>query len=546
MNVAIYSRKSKITEKGDSIDNQIQLCQTYIKQNFTNIKEILIYSDEGFSGGDTNRPMFKKMMGDLKSNKFKILICYQLDRISRNVAHFANIYETLEQYNVEFISIKEQFDTSTPIGRAMLNIAIVFAQLERETIAERIKDNMHTLATSGRWLGGNCPTGFKSIPIQYYDSNGVQKQEFKLSPIQEQVDVVQLIFKKFLELKSLRQLESYLMNCNIKTKNNCNFSAATIRDILINPVYCKADKDIYDFFHNVDASIYGTIDHYNGSCGIMAYNRTRQSENKSKRNPMSKWIISIGKHQGLITGMEWIQVQKTLNNNSQKSFYTSSKANYGILSGIIKCGQCGGTMRIKKDKISKKTGKQLFYYVCSKKELSKRTLCNSRNIRGQTIDIEIMNHINTLAHNLCSGPIQFREDDLSIHNNFYLSQGPIKNIQRQIQLNNTYIQNLIGYIAKIPLSNKSVLEHFIIKMESLNKKNLALEKQLEKEAKSTQTLFPLYDFNKILFLNDDIFTQRYIIRCLIKNIIWHEDRIDINFFPTLCRGSISNSHIIPF
>ncbi|WDU84245.1 recombinase family protein [Caloramator sp. Dgby_cultured_2] len=154
MKFAIYSRKSKFTEKGDSVENQVIMCKEFIEKNFKDIESILVYEDEGFSGGNTNRPEFQRLLKDAKEKKFDVLICYRLDRISRNIAHFSLLINQLQELGISFISIREQFDTSTPMGRAMMYIASVFAQLERETIAERVRDNMLELAKSGRWLGG--------------------------------------------------------------------------------------------------------------------------------------------------------------------------------------------------------------------------------------------------------------------------------------------------------------------------------------------------------------------------------------------------------
>ncbi|WP_373845456.1 recombinase family protein, partial [Clostridium sp.] len=142
MKAAIYSRKSKFTSKGESIGNQIEMCKEYCTKNFDGKIEFIIYEDEGFSGGNIDRPQFQKMILDAKGGKFDSLVCYRLDRISRNVADFSATLELLEQHNISFVSIKEQFDTSTPMGKAMVYIASVFAQLERETIAERVRDNM--------------------------------------------------------------------------------------------------------------------------------------------------------------------------------------------------------------------------------------------------------------------------------------------------------------------------------------------------------------------------------------------------------------------
>ena len=164
----IYSRKSKYTGKGESIENQVEMCKEYLYKHIGSIdeKDIVVYEDEGFSAKNLERPMFKKMMSDSKNQKVDYIVCYRLDRISRNVSDFSSLITDLNDRNISFVSIKEQFDTSSPMGRAMMYIASVFAQLERETIAERIRDNMLMLAKTGRWLGGTAPTGYKSEKIQ--------------------------------------------------------------------------------------------------------------------------------------------------------------------------------------------------------------------------------------------------------------------------------------------------------------------------------------------------------------------------------------------
>ena len=116
LKVAVYSRKSKFTGKGDSIENQIEMCKDYITNTIGKDVEFTIYEDEGFSGGNLDRPNFKKLMSAIKNKKFNILVCYRLDRISRKVADFSSTLEILQSNNCSFISIKEQFDTSSPMG----------------------------------------------------------------------------------------------------------------------------------------------------------------------------------------------------------------------------------------------------------------------------------------------------------------------------------------------------------------------------------------------------------------------------------------------
>lgn len=124
----IYSRKSKFTGKGESIENQIELCRQYIASHYgaEQAENALVYEDEGFSGGNLERPEFKKMMRDSHEMQFAAIVVYRLDRISRNIGDFAKLIEDLGERQIDFISIREQFDTSSPMGRAMMYIASVF------------------------------------------------------------------------------------------------------------------------------------------------------------------------------------------------------------------------------------------------------------------------------------------------------------------------------------------------------------------------------------------------------------------------------------
>ena len=127
--IAIYSRKSKFTGKGESIGNQIELCKDYVRNMFGEeyVERCVIFEDEGFSGGNLKRPAFQKMITEVRKHKFKAIVVYRLDRISRNISDFSGLIDELTNLDVSFISIREQFDTSTPMGRAMMYIISVFS-----------------------------------------------------------------------------------------------------------------------------------------------------------------------------------------------------------------------------------------------------------------------------------------------------------------------------------------------------------------------------------------------------------------------------------
>ena len=179
--IAIYSRKSRYTGKGESIGNQIDLCREYIRTHYGDAaaEHAVVFEDEGFSGGNLNRPDFKKMMTAAKERKFKAIVVYRLDRISRNISDFSSLIEELGRLGIDFVSIRESFDTSSPMGRAMMYIASVFSQLERETIAERIRDNMHELARPAL-AGRHDPHGLRSESVKSITVDGKTKKACKL------------------------------------------------------------------------------------------------------------------------------------------------------------------------------------------------------------------------------------------------------------------------------------------------------------------------------------------------------------------------------
>ena len=397
---AIYSRKSKFTGKGESIENQIELCKNHIRLHHPEItdNDIIVYEDEGFSGGNTNRPQFKKMMKDVKSKKIKSVVCYRLDRISRNVGDFAKLKDEFDYYDVEFVSIRDDFDTSTPSGRAMMMMVSVFAQLERETTAERIRDNMHELAKTGRWLGGITPTGYKSQKIvQSVTIDGKERTAYKLDIVESESEIIRVIFKKFLETNSLTKTDSYLLVNHIMTKNGREFSRYTIKGILQNPVYMCADEEAWTFFNEQNVEIYSDKSDFDGKHGVIAYNKTNQKPGRATRlNEMSEWIVSVGKHKPIISSHDWIMAQNNLWQNKSKSFH-KPKSNVALLSGLLRCANCGDFMRPKLTGRTTKNGDRLYVYMCQTKERSRRKLCGIKDLYGNDLDELVCNKIKEIA-----------------------------------------------------------------------------------------------------------------------------------------------------
>lgn len=330
----IYSRKSKFTGKGESIENQIELCRQYIAMHFGEdaSENVLVYEDEGFSGGNLERPQFKKMMKDSQKIAFAAIVVYRFDRISRNIGDFAKLIEDLGDRHIDFISIREQFDTSYPMGRAMMYIASVFSQLERETIAERIRDNMHELSKTGRWLGGTTPTGYASESLSSVTVDGKVKKACKLKPIPEEIQLVKTIFSVFMETGSLSKTDQYLLEHRCVTKRGKQFTRFAIRGILTNPVYMIADETAYQYLkeNNVD-------------------------------------------------------------------LFAERAATWRCLSGLLRCGECGDYMRPKLTNRKNADDELIYTYMCSTKERSHGTVCSMKNCNGNTLDAKIIEEIRKLS-----------------------------------------------------------------------------------------------------------------------------------------------------
>ena len=184
---AIYARQSVDKKDSISIESQIEFCKYELKGG--NCKE---YTDKGYSGKNTDRPKFQELVRDIKRGLIAKVVVYKLDRISRSILDFANMMELFQQYNVEFVSSTEKFDTSTPMGRAMLNICIVFAQLERETIQKRVTDAYYSRSQRGFKMGGKAPYGFHTEPIKM---DGINTKKLVVNP--EEAANIRLMFEMY-------------------------------------------------------------------------------------------------------------------------------------------------------------------------------------------------------------------------------------------------------------------------------------------------------------------------------------------------------------
>lgn len=527
MKAAIYSRKSKFTGKGESVENQIELCKSYAKNN--GYDDVYIYEDEGFSGGNVNRPEFKSMMKDAKYKKFDAIICYRLDRISRNVSDFSTLIDELKVLGIDFVSIREQFDTSSPMGTAMMFISSVFAQLERETIAERIKDNMYELAKTGRWLGGTPPFGFSSEPIYYLDNNSKQKKMMRLSPIDEEISLVKLFFEQYLSLGSLGKLQKYLIQSNIKTKKNSTWDIKALQLLLRNPVYVKSSELVISYLSIKGATVFGDP---NGN-GILSYNK---KDSKDKYKDISEWILSVSKHEGVIEDSLWLKVQRQLDTNKDLAPRLVNGSEYGIFNSLLHCAKCGGKMVQKQGHVSKKTGEILRYYVCINKINSSDSICDSKNIRLDILETYVMKELFNATANKRPLIKAIEEYKKSLESES-VDKNNIKAYEKQISQKELQVKNLID---KLSL-NPNIYDLLSSKIEELNKEIQELKfKKFELESINSNLKSVIKEIDtstsmilnfKDMWENADYPMKKLLISSVVDYISYNSDTKEVVIKP---------------
>lgn len=253
---AIYTRKS--TEEGleqdfNSLDAQREAGEAYIKSQMHEGWEVIKtqYNDGGFSGGNIERPALRQLMYDIEAGKIDIVVVYKVDRLSRSLGDFAKLVDIFDRHKVSFVSVTQQFNTTTSMGRLTLNILLSFAQFEREVTGERIRDKFAASKEKGMWMGGNPQLG--------YD---VKNRHLVIN--EQEAELVRYIYEQYLSLKSVNLLEKKLRKEEHRNKSwesrkgnikgGSYLTDKNLYTILSNPLYLgktyfKKKKKIYEGQH---------------------------------------------------------------------------------------------------------------------------------------------------------------------------------------------------------------------------------------------------------------------------------------------------------
>src|SRR3954447_18726686 len=207
---AVYTRKSSeegLEQDFNSLHAQREACDAYIASQRQEgwVALPAMYDDGGFSGGTTDRPALQRLLADIAAGKIDIVVVYKVDRLTRSLTDFARIVDLFDKHRVSFVSVTQAFNTTTSMGRLTLNVLLSFAQFEREVTGERIRDKIAASKKKGMWMGGQPPLGY-------------DVQDRKLVPNEAEAAIVRHIFRRYVELRSVRDLKAELDSAGIVSK----------------------------------------------------------------------------------------------------------------------------------------------------------------------------------------------------------------------------------------------------------------------------------------------------------------------------------------
>ncbi|WP_283700741.1 recombinase family protein [Clostridium perfringens] len=486
--IAIYIRKSV---KGDENSISLEAQTEIIKHYFKGDNNFIIYKDDGFSGGNTNRPAFQKLMADAVENKFDTIACYKLDRIARNTLDFLTTFNLLKEYNIDLICVEDKYDPSTPAGRLMMTLLASLAEMERENIKQRVSDSMLNLAKQGRWTGGTPPFGYKVITL-----DGGKYLEI------EDKNNIKYIFNEFINGKSI-----------IKLGNEFNCNKKKISRILHNITYLQSSKDASIYLRQILG--YEVIGESNGY-GYLPYGNYKVVNGKKIKNTDGLKIACISRHEAIIDLNTFIKVQEKLKTfEGKKAPRISTKS---FLAQMVQC-TCGSNMLIVLGH-KKKDGSRKLYFSCPNK--CGNNFANVKEIEDDTLtvlkNVDFFNKIRQNNTNL-------NKDNSKIKSTI------LKELEEKKKL-------LDGLVNKLALVDSSLANVLIEKMESLNIDIKDLQNKIDLlEKEEIASSYNKEDFNLKeesrkhfieQFENMDTKERQNAIRGVINKIIWTGKNIIIS------------------
>lgn len=496
----IYCRQSVDKKDSISIETQIEKCKLLVPDG----EEYEVYFDKGYSGKNLNRPEFQKMLNNIKLGKANKLITYKLDRVSRSVLDFNSLQVILQKYNVEFVSCTENLDTSTPMGKAMGNIISTFAQLEREQIAMRVKDNYYSRGSRGYFLGGTVPYGFTNTKI-VVDGKNVAILEVE----HKSIEVIKEMFELYANTEmSLGKISDYFNEKNITSATGKRWDSGKISRILKSPLYVKADVNIYYYYKGKGCNITNSVEEFTGenACFIIG----KREANERRYTNVENHTLSLALHNGIINSDVFLKCQRKLDSNKQ--ICRSGSGKHTWLTGLLKCGYCSYALSVVTNSIDRK------YLNCRGKTNLKVCNGHSKPLKLEDIEKIVSIYINERIKNIKNKDIEISKNDSAELNKLYIEiakiDSEIEKLVEKILLANDVVMNYINEKIATLDKKKNKLYSEVAKIDSKSKDNIGVQGVLK----------DVEDFNLL-----DFDSKKFFAKTLINKIFITDDEIKIDW-----------------
>ncbi len=484
MKIAIYGRVStkKQLIEGSGLDVQIE---ELIKEAEKNGDEYQEYIDSGISGTSIEkRDGLQKLLEDIKLGEIKEVHVTKLSRLGRNTRDVLNILHEFEKYNVIFKSVRDGIDTSSTMGKIMVQFLSIIAEMERDVIIETTKAGSDFRAQSGKIYG--------SPDIFGYDREGHGKNSY-LSINNKESEIIKKIYVLYVKGHGYKAIVTRINGDGFRTKHGNLFALPTIKTILRNPLYI----------------------------GKIRYNLHKDWLKKRRRGKQSKYILVDGLHKAIIDEKTWNIVQKRMDNNVNKRQPATGKF---LLNGILKCPQCGsgmvGSNRLRKTKNGKVS---IPYYTCGANHNKGRVACSANSMNGPKVE-EIV--IKQISEYLKAGGLAQKLYEYIIQNSTDTSKYPTKLKALNNDLNS--IDNKIGRIRDMYVESFINHNEMTQKMSEYNIKKSDIERQINiLRQQLTEDIVPeiditVTDIQSILDNLTEIFSttvDRLLLKKFLRTVI---------------------------
>lgn len=494
MYIALYARQSIDKDNSISIETQLEYCKSMIKHDEKHYS-IKTFSDKGYSGKDTNRPDFQKLMKDIRRGKVKKVIVYKLDRVSRSLIDFVDMLEEFKNYNVEFVSSQECFDTSSPYGEMICKILMVFAEFERTSIINRVKDAYEKRSDLGLYSGGRRVYGYN---LEDTVINGIKTKKFV--PNDKEAEQIKYIFELYSQQAvTLRMLQANLLENGIAPLYGTDWTTGKLGTMLRNPIYVKADADIYDYYERHNTNIIGDSKDFDGTRNIMLYGKTKHDKELMDWSDMKIVLLESG---GIVDSSVWLKCQRKLEQNKQIGNAVSNNTSW--LSGKLVCSKCGHTMTTVKGETRK-------YFLCTGKTHKKTCTGINQTVYVEDIEDMIDECIANKLETLKLSRVHHSEENASQINSLKLQ---IKDIEQKL--------SSLGEAVLNGSFNKEMAEILNSKAKSLTDEKIRLLDKIDDLIVSSNNVKETVNFAK-KWKKAEFKEKRAICNVLIKTIIMYED-----------------------